>query len=214
MSKTIAPLLSFDARGQIAKTQVYSVWKGRPYVRRYVIPSNPDTAEQQLTRTVFAFLNALWRYFPGSAVAAWEAYANTSRFTARNGWLKQNNGTLREETDLNNIVLSPSANGGIIAAAMALTAGVDTITVVLTAPDLPSGWTIASAYAVAVRDQDPHSGTLYQMTAGSDASSPYSIPLTPLVTGEIYQVGGWFSFTKPDGTLAYGQALVDQETPT
>jgi len=55
MPKTTAPLLSFDARGQIAHTQVYSSWRGRPYVRRYSVGTNPNTSDQQLTRNAFTW---------------------------------------------------------------------------------------------------------------------------------------------------------------
>ena len=49
MAKVTAPLLSFGGLGTIGKVAVYSKWKGRPYVRQYVIPGNPKTAGQTLT---------------------------------------------------------------------------------------------------------------------------------------------------------------------
>lgn len=51
MAKVKTPLLSFDARGQIAKTLVYFPWKGIHAVRSYVIPANPNTGDQQTQRT-------------------------------------------------------------------------------------------------------------------------------------------------------------------
>lgn len=213
MAKTVAPLLSFEGSGQIAKTQVYATWKGRPYVRRYTIPANPNSSEQQLTRNTFKFLTNLFKYFPGSALDAWNLYADSSRITSRNAFIKLNNGPLREETDLNNLIISPSARSGIIASAMVLTPGVGQITVDLTAPSLPTGWTVTQAFAAAVRDQDPQTEAFYEVTAGSDAAAPWSIVLAGLDT-ELYQVGGWFQFTRPDGTFAYGQSLMDTATPT
>lgn len=50
MAKVKAPLLSFSASGQIASTLVYMTWKGLNTVRQYVIPTNPDTALQQIQR--------------------------------------------------------------------------------------------------------------------------------------------------------------------
>jgi len=76
MAKTTAPLLSFGASGQIAQTQVYSKWKGRAYVRRYTVPANPNTTEQQLTRSVFSFLQSVYKFATPDFTAAWEAYAN------------------------------------------------------------------------------------------------------------------------------------------
>lgn len=214
MAKTVAPLLSFDAGGQIAKTQVYSKWKGRPYVRRYVVPANPNTSAQQLTRNTFRFLNDLWKFFPGGAIGAWNLYGDNSRFTARNGFLKLNVGPLRDQTDLDAMTISPAANGGIAAASMVVTPSAGTLTVVLTPPSLPTGWTVTSAFAAAIRDQDPQTGNIFTVVSGSDNSDPYSIALTGLTASQVYQVGGWFQYAKPDASLAFGQALQQQATPS
>lgn len=214
MSRTVAPLLSFEASGQIAKTQVYSKWKGRPYVRRYTVPANPKTSSQMETRNTFKWLNDVWKFMPGSAVAAWQLYALNNRFTDRNGFIKVNLSELRSQTDLTNFTMSPSAGSGLAAQAMSLTAGSLSITVDLTAPALPSGWTITQAVAAAIQQQDPQTGTQFIVTAGTDDATPWSISLTGLTATQEYVVGGWFKFTKPDGTFAYGQSLMDTATPT
>jgi hypothetical protein len=46
MAKTTGPLFSLEASGTVGKTVTYSHWKGRPYVRRRVIPLNPFEADQ------------------------------------------------------------------------------------------------------------------------------------------------------------------------
>jgi hypothetical protein len=214
MARTTAPLLSWSASGQVAQTQVYSRWKGRGYVRRYVIPSNPQTAGQTLTRNTFSWLNNFARYLPSGATGAWELYAANSQITMRNAIIKQNLPLLREETDLNNIIMSPAAGGGLVAAGIALTPGANQITAVLTAPDLPTDWTITKAWAMAIRDQDPQTEAYYVSVAASDATSPYSIDLTGLTASVLYQVGGWFEYTKANGDTAYGISLIDSDTPT
>lgn len=208
MARTIAPLLSFGASGAIAKAQVYASWKGRPYARRYVVPSNPNTSDQQDTRNTFRFLNNVWKYMPAAAVNAWALYGQNSRFTDRNGFIKINLADLRAEADLANFIFSPSANGGIPATAIAVTPGNDQLQVVLTAPSLPAGWTISKAIFAVIRQQDPQSGTLYQVTAMEDASSAYDVTFTGLASAQTYVVGAWFEYTKPNGSLAYGQALM------
>lgn len=62
MAKLKGPCLSLDARGQLGKTLVFMGWKGLKTVRQYVIPSNPQTADQTtqrdaLTDCVSAFRN-------------------------------------------------------------------------------------------------------------------------------------------------------------
>lgn len=214
MTKTTAPLLSFGASGQIAKTQVYSTWKGRSYARRYVIPANPNSVAQQETRNTFAWLNNVWKYMPAAALDAWLAYGNSSRFTDRNGWIKVNLSNLRSESDLANLVMSPAANGGLAAGGISVAPGAAQLAVTLTAPALPTGWTIDSAIAAAIRDQDPQTGVLYTVSAATDASAPYVPTITGLVASQLYQVGGWFVFAKPDGSAAYGQALSSTGTPS
>lgn len=214
MARTVAPLLSFEGSGQIAQTQVYASWKGRPYVRRYTVPSNPQTAEQTLTRNTFSFLTNVWKYWPGSAVAAWQLYADSLRITDRNAFLKQNLSPLREETDLLNMVMSPSARSGIAAAAMVLTPGNDQITATLTAPSLPTGWTITAAWAAAVENQNPQADAFYVVTAATDASAPYAPVITGLKDATEYLVGGWFQYLRPDGLAAYGASLQDTATTT
>jgi hypothetical protein len=73
---------------------------------------------------------------------------------------------------------------------------------------------VTSAFAAAIRDQDPQTGNIFTVVSGSDNSDPYSIALTGLTAAEVYQVGGWFQYAKPDASLAFGQALQQQATPS
>lgn len=214
MARTTAPLLSFEASGQIAQTQVYATWKGRPYVRRYTIPGNPRTVEQMKTRNAFKWLTDTWKYYPASAVDAWKLYATGLQLTDRNVFFKINIPLLRGKTVITDLVLSPAARSGLIAQAVTVTAGVGTVTVALTAPALPTGWTITQAYAAAIAQQDPATGTAHEVFAATDTTAPWSIDLTGLTAGTPYLAGGWFKYAKPDGTTAYGQSLQGLATPS
>jgi len=79
MAKLIAPLFSFSARGQLAKTLVYSGWKGIDDVRSYVVPANPQTADQQTQRSYFTDGVDQWHDVGLTAddVTAWNRYAST-----------------------------------------------------------------------------------------------------------------------------------------
>lgn len=214
MAGTTAPLLSFDARGQLGKTLVYSSWKGRAYARRYVIPSNPQTAAQSLTRDVFRGLNKLWQYLPATATAAWELYADNSRITARNGWLKANVSALRSEADLTAILLSTAAGGGLALGGVDITATAGGATMDVAIPELPTGWALAGIHAVAVAQVDPHSIETPEVHADSDDAAPWQIAMTGLTAAQPYVVGVWASYTKPDGSLAYSASVQEVITPT
>lgn len=214
MAKVNAPLLSFGAGGTVAKTQVYSKWKGRPYVRQHVIPSNPNSADQQLTRNTFSWLNQVWKNAPSLLQDPWDLYAQGQVLTGRNAFVGQNTRVLRSQTDLAAMIFSPGAKGGIIAANVVTTPGAGQLSVAITAPALPTGWTITQGIAVAIRDQDPQTEILYSVASGFDATDPYAVVLTGLTASELYRVGAWFEYAKPDGSTAYGASFLSSGTPS
>lgn len=214
MAKPTAPLLAFEARGQIAKTQVYASWRGRSYVRRYVIPSNPRSTSQTQTREVFAWLSAVWKVAPAIFQEPWTLFAKGQPFTDRNALNAKNISGLKAATTLANFVFEPGAKGGTALTSATFTAGVGQITVAGVTPTPPLGWTVTSVQCAVIRDQDPHSGLLYTITAGEDLTSPYSIALTGLTSGQLYRGAAWIKWAKPDGTVAYGPQTVGTATPT
>lgn len=46
MCKVTGPMHSDGASGQFAKTMVFAGWKGVNYVRKYVVPANPQSSDQ------------------------------------------------------------------------------------------------------------------------------------------------------------------------
>lgn len=54
MAKVTGPLQSFSASGKLANSIVFAAWKGVNYVRQYVIPTNPQSADQGNVRTMVA----------------------------------------------------------------------------------------------------------------------------------------------------------------
>ncbi|MGA7966802.1 MAG: hypothetical protein WCB49_13130, partial [Gammaproteobacteria bacterium] len=197
MAKVNAPLLSFGGSGQVAKTQVYATWRGVKYVRRHVVPANPNTAGQQNTRSVFAFLSQMWKNAGTLVQEPWTAYALGQPLTNRNAFIGQNTKTLRPGTDMSAFIGSPGAKGGLAPLSIAITPGSGTLTVAFTNPAAPTGWAISSAVAMAMSDTDPHSSTDYATTAAEDAVTFNSVSLTGLTAG-TYRVAAWLKWTKPN----------------
>ena len=77
MAKLKAPLLSFGARGQIAKSAVYFPWKGVDAVREYVIPANPRSTAQVTQRGYLTYGVARWHdaTYTEADLIAWNRYA-------------------------------------------------------------------------------------------------------------------------------------------
>lgn len=213
MAKTTAPLLSFGAAGTVAKTAVFSRWRGVPYVRRHVIPANPNTAAQQSTRNVFRTMSEMWKVLGPLSVAPWDAFATGRPFVGRNAFMGQNVESLRGDADMTDFIGSPGARGGLPPDTLVATAGVGQITIDTTNPAAPTGWTLVSMIAMAFPDQDPAVAFVGPVTEGEDAVTFNQVVLTGLDT-VLHQVRGWLEWTKPDGFTAYSIALADTATPT
>jgi Family of unknown function (DUF6266) len=90
MAKVTGPLMSLDASGSIASTITFSKWKGRPYVRNLVKPSNPRTNAQTAQRAMFAFLSQQWAAITDPDKATWQAMADALKASPFNGYQKYN----------------------------------------------------------------------------------------------------------------------------
>lgn len=207
MARTTAPLLSFDASGQIAKTQVYAKWRGISYVRRYVIPENPTTVPQQLTRNVFRMLNGLWVYAPQLLRAPWGRYASGRPFLDRNAFVGQNVRVLRQSADMDPVIGSPGASGGIPPTGITLAQEVDAIRVTFANPDGPPGWVLNSAVAVAFRQQAPDADFSGEVVAAEDNVTQNDVLIPGLTAATTYVVSGWLVWTKDGARQAFSPSV-------
>lgn len=215
MAKLIAPLLSFGAGGQLARTAVYSSWKGIPYARRYVKPANPRTTEQMVTRLMFRSLNQMWLLMPGIGKEPWNARAQGRPLTSVNAFIQSNIkgvDTAIPPTDWTGFIGSAGAKGGLPPASLGLTPGAGTITAAIGAPAIPDGWTINAAQGIAFADQNPQADFQGTIQAQQDLSAAYSLVFTGLTPATDYVVSVWLKWNRPDGTFAYSTSLTDDAT--
>ena len=85
-----SPIFS-DIRNKLGDNVVFSMWKGRPYMRSYVKPSNPNSLAQQANRLQMAAIVALYQAnVKGTAInaAAWDAEALPSLVSGYNLFTK------------------------------------------------------------------------------------------------------------------------------
>lgn len=214
MSKTTAPLLSFSASGQIGKTMVASSWKGVKYMRRYVVPANPNTLPQQTVRKTFALLREMYKLAPALLIAPWNAFAQGRPFTGMNKFVGENVRVLNGEPLLDNFIGSPGAKGGLAPVGITVDDAVASqFTVTFTVPEPPVGWTLAAAVAYCFPNQDPSGFFVGQITAAEDTAGPaYAVLLDdPGAVGD-YVVGGFLRWTKPDGSAAYSVSISEIAT--
>ena len=77
MAKWKSPLFS-DIRNKLGENVVFSMWKGRPYMRSYVVPANPDSLKQRANRDQMAKIVAMYQANvkgDASIAAAWDVEA-------------------------------------------------------------------------------------------------------------------------------------------
>jgi hypothetical protein len=203
MAKVTAPLLGFNAAGQIGKTAVFGKWRGIQYARQHVIPANPNSAGQQLTRSLFTWLSNVFKVMPADAQAPWTANAAGRAYTNRNKFMGLNTKNMRGDTDLANFTGSPGAGGGLAAAAFTPSAGSGQITCVVTPPTLPTGWTLTKAVMIAISAQNPQTDTDYDTYIDTVTVSPWEPTITGLSAGD-YQVSYWLEMTDASGNTVYG----------
>jgi hypothetical protein len=90
MVKVTAPALSMDARGSLGGTLTFSNWKGRPYVRQLVKPSNPKSPGQVATRAMMKFLGSVWANIAALSQATWDTLAAADSISAFNAYIRDN----------------------------------------------------------------------------------------------------------------------------
>lgn len=106
MARTKLPLLSLDASGSIAKSIVFSRWKGRTYVRRSVTPANPRSGLQVAMRAALTFITQYFHANFTTMTNAWKAASKVDNITPLNAAVREDQrrvrrgfGTVRYPTD-------------------------------------------------------------------------------------------------------------------
>ena len=217
MAKVKAPLLSMRASGSIGKNIVFASWRGVPYTRQHVIPANPQTTEQGLTRNAFKWLNDLFRNFGTFGIAPWDAAATGRPFTGRNSCIKSNLPLLRTAITLADLIGSPGVRGGPSLATFTPNPGVasGSIDFDFTVGGLPTGWSLARVAGFAVNEADPHDLDPIEYAEGTYVgANPQTFTFTGLTPATDFACVGWAVYTRDDGTLAYSPSEVALVTST
>lgn len=75
MARVTGPLHSDSASGQVGQAIVYGNWKGQPWVRNWVKPTNPQSGDQQAARARLATAVACWQNLTPWEREQWDNYA-------------------------------------------------------------------------------------------------------------------------------------------
>lgn len=156
MAKVIGPILSSKASGAIGNNVIYSERRGTEYVKSYVVPADPQTAEQLKGRSSFTWLESFWRLAPFILTNLWELASSGKKYTARNLHNKINLPLLRTATNSNPYTACPGVLNGPPTVLKNHFNGIGNIVVMIYKPPLPNGWTLTGGNGVAFIRHDPH----------------------------------------------------------
>jgi hypothetical protein len=174
LAKLVNPLLSGAARGK-ANGQIYNVWRGIAYCKKFTSPSQPRTTKQLAARSLLSSFVAAWKALSSVQRAAWDTYAadhlvtdwtgTPLRLTGQNWFIACNVNANRMG---GTAISSPPTT-----AAPAAPAGVAFSKV---STDIKVTWTSPSTGTtkIEIRSQGPHS-------AGAKGRYPKSLYLIALV---------------------------------
>lgn len=96
MATVNGPLFSLDASGQLAKSLVYSKWKGKAYVREWTKPAYINNLQTYTARAQFGQLSEFWQTLTNEQRDSWQSLADGEQITAQNAFIKKNIEQLRE----------------------------------------------------------------------------------------------------------------------
>lgn len=83
-------MFSLEASGTIGGVITAAKWKGRPYFRTKVTPSNPRSQAQYRQRAMMAFLSQRWKTFHPAVQALWEPLAQAGSYSRFNAFVQFN----------------------------------------------------------------------------------------------------------------------------
>lgn len=181
--KAQAPLLSIGSSGSFAGIITASSWKGRPYIRQLVTPSNPKSAMQTATRAMFRFLSQAWANLSDGDKASWETKAQQGNYSTFNAYQSYN-------MNLWGRALAPfkdpTAAAGAVATQDSWSAdpGVRSVTLTLGIDTANENWG-AVIYMEAASAPEGTQDEVVQVIEATDPTS-YVVLITNLTPGTVY----------------------------
>lgn len=88
MATTKAPLFGLDASGTLGGSITFSKWRGRTYVRRHAVPSNPKSGLQVGMRACFKYITQAWASLTSADQEKWSDLAAVDNITKLNAMVR------------------------------------------------------------------------------------------------------------------------------
>lgn len=197
--------MSFDASGTIGGAITFSKWKGRNYIRRHAIPSNPKTGAQVATRAMMRFLTTQWASLTAGQQAEWAAQATSDNITPLNAFVRYN---MKRWTQFGDPFMDLTGVASTVPTlgALSLTGGVGQLTGLQNTTALNDGWGLLWALSKNTGFTPAKTDIVYVNRVGASSTSVVLTGLTP---------GVWYVRTAAFGkNLGFRTAFVAQQSTT
>ena len=96
MVKVTGPMLSQAAAGKLGQGLIFSVNKGRAYVKKHTAPKQTNSGKQIGMRSIFAFLSPQWASLSPAEQATWEPLAAKRNIAPCNAFQSLNTERFRD----------------------------------------------------------------------------------------------------------------------
>ena len=199
MARVTGPLFSVDASGTVAGAVVFSRWKGRSYVRKHAIPSNPNSVKQVSVRAALRFLSQAWSAATVGNKASWLELAEATKISNFNAYLQHNMRLHRSMLPFTIAYPAAAISTAGSAPTLAVTAGVRCLTIVATKGANKPTWGYIFFRAAAAP-----AGTFDQIVRLLPIESGDTVTFvdSPLVAGTYHYKGIGFNLDGKLGTLS------------
>ncbi len=188
MATVSGPLFSLGASGTVGGSIVFATWKGRPYVRRHAIPSNPKSVSQLSVRAMMRFLSQFWTSLSVSEKADWETRAAVTNISPFNAYIAYNMDRWgREEYPSQQDPATETGTPGTLTTETA-TAGVRSITISDTVSVLADNWGIL-LYRSVTTGFTPSRNNMYHVMPAVSAAT-FTFLDTAVIVGTPYYYRG------------------------
>jgi len=208
MAKPKAPLLAFEVSGTVGKTTVFGSTRGKQTARRHVIPANPKTAEQNKTRGTFNTGSKIWKNAGPLLKAPWDKFASGKILSGYNKFVGNFTRQNRGQVNLQSWKCSIETFGAPPSPFLFMqNVFPGQLIWVAPTPTPPTGWTALKVTLVMVEDQDPETAIIYETIEDEENAGVFG-HIVGLKNGVLFVCGSFLKWSKPDGSLAYSEAVV------
>lgn len=184
MVKVAAPALSLEASGSLGGIMVFSKWKGRPYVRTLVTPSNPKSGGQVGVRAMFRFLSQAWAGLTAADQATWEDRADQTIVSPFNAYMGFDQARWRDFEAPSTTDPPAVADTLAVVGTVTAVAGVRSATLTLPITTANEGWGIMAFRSLSTGFDTAFDNAIRAGTI--DGTNDVVIVDTPLTPGTYY----------------------------